>query len=43
MSDNTAADREELDREEDEVSPEPEILKEWLPDAEPSEGPAPAP
>lgn len=36
-------DRDEREREEAEVAPEEELLKGWLPEAEPTEGPAPAP
>jgi hypothetical protein len=37
--DDAARDR----REDDELAPEEELLEGWLPEAEPTEGPAPAP
>ncbi|WP_308799264.1 hypothetical protein [Agromyces silvae] len=38
-ADDAAAER----REEDELAPEEELLKGWLPEATPTDGPAPAP
>lgn len=38
-ADEAARDR----REEDELAPEEELLEGWLPDATPTDGPAPAP
>lgn len=38
-TDDAARDR----REDDELAPEEELLEGWLPEAEPTEGPAPAP
>ena len=38
--DDQAADEERVD---DEVAPEEELLEGWLPDATPTDGPAPAP
>ena len=35
--------RDAEERVEDEVAPEEELLEGWLPDATPTEGPAPAP
>jgi len=45
MSDSTPTPADdELDRRaEDELAPEEELLRDWLPDAEPTDGPAPAP
>jgi hypothetical protein len=49
MTDPTAipadddAERDAEQRVEDEVAPEEELLEGWLPDATPTDGPAPAP
>ena len=49
MTDPTAipadddADRDADERADDEVAPEEELLEGWLPDATPTDGPAPAP
>ena len=49
MTDPTAipadddADRDADERVDDEVAPEEELLEGWLPDATPTDGPAPAP
>ena len=41
-NDNAASDREDLEREEEETSPEESFLKDVLPEPEPTDGPAPA-
>jgi hypothetical protein len=41
--DNSAADREELEKDEEETSPEESILKGWLPEPQPNDDPSPAP
>jgi hypothetical protein len=47
MTDPTAIpaddERDAEQREEDEAAPEEELLEGWLPDATPTDGPAPAP
>lgn len=43
MSDDSTADREALEREEEELSPEEKILKGWLPEPEATDDPSLAP